>query len=102
MNLPRILHLISRLDGYGGARVLRALAARQAGAGQCVTVAAFAADVTIVDELRAAGVDVQVLRSRWAVDPTLLWKLAKLQRSRSVDVTHAWDALAHVYARMTT
>jgi glycosyltransferase involved in cell wall biosynthesis len=100
MNPPRILHLISRLDGYGGARAIRAVTARQAESGQRVTVAAFAADPEIADELRAAGVDVHSIRRRWTLDPIALGRLIQLRRSDATALTHAWDPAAHVYARL--
>src|SRR5437868_6607817 len=95
---PRILHLISRLDGYGGSRALRYLAARQARAGQSVAVAAMTAVDAIVRELRAAGARVTVLRGRWRYDPIALGRLFAYRGRNSVDIVHAWDPTALSYA----
>jgi glycosyltransferase involved in cell wall biosynthesis len=98
---PRILHVISRLDGYGGARMLRYLAAHQVGAGQGVDVVALAATIAVVDELRAAGVNVHVLGSRWKYDPIAIAHLARLRRRIPADVIQAWDARAALHVRLT-
>ena len=92
MNEPRrILHLIGRLDGYGGARMLRYLAASQAAAGDQVIVAALTASQVAARELRERGVAVQVLGSRWPVDFVALSRLARLRRRAAADIVHAWD-----------
>jgi glycosyltransferase involved in cell wall biosynthesis len=99
MNPPRrILHVIGRLDGYGGARMLRYLAADQAAAGNRVTVAALTAADGVADELRERGVAVQVVGSRWAVDPIAVGRVARLLRSAQADVVHAWDAASLLQA----
>jgi glycosyltransferase involved in cell wall biosynthesis len=101
MNEPqRILHIIDRLDGYGGARMLRELAARQAAEGGCVAAATLTASRPTVDELRGVGVAVHVLDRRWAIDPAALMRLRRMRRATPVDVVHAWDAtsLAHAMA----
>jgi glycosyltransferase involved in cell wall biosynthesis len=98
---PRILHVISRLDGYGGARMLRYLAAHQAGAGQGVTVAALTAADGIVDELRAAGVTVHVLAGRWKFDPIAIVRFARLRRRLPTDLVRTWDHVASLYVRVT-
>lgn len=97
----RIFHLISELDGYGGARTLRALAARQARAGRRVTVAALDAERTIVDELRAEGVKVLSIGGRWTMDPIALVRLRQMRRDCAADVVHAWDPVAVAYARLS-
>jgi glycosyltransferase involved in cell wall biosynthesis len=102
MNQPRrILHVISRLDGYGGARMLRYLAPHDASRGDQTIVVALAADVAIVDELESAGVQVHVLDSRWIIDPFAVARLRRLRRRAPVDFVHAWDATAHAYALLT-
>lgn len=87
----RILHLISRLDGYGAARMLRYVAASQARAGERVMVVAFAEADLAARELRDSGVAVQVLGSRWPVDPVALARFSQLRRNAQFDVVHAWD-----------
>jgi glycosyltransferase involved in cell wall biosynthesis len=94
----RTLHLISRLDGYGGARMLRYLAAHEAAAGRRPVVVALAAVRFVVDELRAAGVQVHLLAARWALDPFALRRLRRLRRRIAADLVYAWDAAAHRYA----
>lgn len=99
MNQPRrILHLISRLDGYGGARMLRYLAASQAASGARVMVAALHSADGVAQELLDRGVAVQVLGSRWQVDPIAAALVARLQRSMDLDVVHAWDVAAMIQA----
>jgi glycosyltransferase involved in cell wall biosynthesis len=102
MNEPqRILHLVSRLDGYGGARMLRYLAASQAAAGAQVTVVASRVEVDPARELRERGVYVVTLKSRWRFDPLALGRLAKLRRRLAADATHCWDAATLLQALMT-
>jgi glycosyltransferase involved in cell wall biosynthesis len=99
---PRILHVISRLDGYGGARMLRYVVAQQVSAGQNVTVAALtAADDGIADELRAAGAAVHVLASRWKFDPIAVVRFARLRRRMPAAVIRTWDDVANLYVRLT-
>ena len=93
MNQPLgILHVISQLDGYGAARMVRRLAARQAAGGDRVTVVAFRAATPVVEELRRAGVEVHVLNRRWGWDVIVVMRQMRLRRRMLVDVVHAWDA----------
>jgi glycosyltransferase involved in cell wall biosynthesis len=98
---PRILHVISRLDGYGGAWLLRQLAKRHAGAGRAVAIAAINADAAIVRELTDRGATVRVLNARWLLDPVALVRLARWRRRLNVDVVHAWDASALGFASLS-
>ncbi len=97
----RILHLISRLDGYGGARMLRYVAASQALAGDRVIVAALSAVSSVARELRETGVAVQIIGSRWPVDPIAAARLSLLRRRTRVDVVHAWDGAALMHAGLS-
>lgn len=102
MNVPpRIFHLIGRLDGYGGSRLMRRLVARQSGAGQGVSVAALSANAAIVRELRATGATVNVVGARWRWDPIALGRLVQLRRRAPVDLVHVWDSTALAYAVAT-
>src|SRR5688572_16491492 len=93
MNPPRrILHLIARLDGYGGARMLRYLAASQAAVGHRVMVGALTAADGIARELQEHGVSVQVIGSRWAIDPIAAGRVARLVYSAQPNIVHAWNA----------
>ncbi|HYO25439.1 MAG TPA: glycosyltransferase [Lacipirellulaceae bacterium] len=96
----RILHVISHLDGYGGARTLRWLAARQAARGEAIAVAALSSMPEIVAELQATGVEVCPLASRWRADPIAAVRLAQAGRRTAPRVVHAWDAPALLYARL--
>lgn len=96
----RILHVISQLDGYGGARTLRWLAARQASCGEGVAVAALSAMPEVVAELQAAGVEVYRLGSRWPADPVTAVRLAQAFRRAAPRVVHAWDPRSLLYARL--
>lgn len=98
---PRILHVISRLDGYGGARMLRYLATHQTEAGLSVAVAALTAADGIVNELRAAGAAVHVLASRWKYDPVAIVRLARLRLRISSASVRTWDDIANLYVRLT-
>jgi hypothetical protein len=98
---PRIVHVIGRLDGYGGSRLLRALAVHQARAGGRVAVAALAREEFVAAELRATGVEVQSLGGRWRFDPIAAGRLRRLLHSTKADVVHAWDDDAVAYTRMT-
>jgi glycosyltransferase involved in cell wall biosynthesis len=100
MNQPlRILHVISRLDGYGAARLLRDLAKHQTAAGWAVTVATLSVQDGVERELQATGVDVHNLRGRWLFDPVAVVRLASLRRRIDVDVTHLWDERAAAHTR---
>jgi glycosyltransferase involved in cell wall biosynthesis len=89
---PRILHLISRLDGYGAARLVRHIAAQHAARGWGVTVAPLEAVPAIAADLAAAGVTVEPLGGRWSYDPVALWRVVRLWRRGGFDLMHAWDA----------
>jgi glycosyltransferase involved in cell wall biosynthesis len=97
----RILHLACRLDGYGGASMLRALAASQAAAGERVVVAPLTAEHFPTHALREQGVAVQPLGSRWPIDVIALARLARLRRRLQADVTHAWDVRTLAQAAMS-
>jgi glycosyltransferase involved in cell wall biosynthesis len=90
-NQQSILHVTNRLDGYGGARMPRQLAAAQAKSGHSVAVAALTADRTIAAELEARGVGVVNLSSRWRIDPLALRRLMKLRRQVQAKLVHCWD-----------
>jgi glycosyltransferase involved in cell wall biosynthesis len=98
---PRNLHVLGRLDGYGGARMLRYVAAHQAGAGQSVAVVALTAAETIASELRAGGAAVHVLGSRWKYDPIAIARLARLRRQMPAAKVRTWDDVARFYVRLT-
>ncbi|QDT76296.1 glycosyltransferase family 4 protein [Lacipirellula limnantheis] len=93
----RILHLTTRLDGYGGASMLRSLAMSQAAAGDRVVVAPLLAEKLPVHALRDQNVTVQTLGGRWPIDVIALARLARLRRQLAAAVTHTWDVrtLAH-------
>jgi glycosyltransferase involved in cell wall biosynthesis len=93
----RILHLVSRLDGYGGARTLRLLAAKQAANGTSVTIAALAAERATVAELKGAGVEVDVTPRRWRFDPLTIARLLRWRRRRPATLVHVWDTDALLY-----
>lgn len=93
----RILHVISRLDGYGGSRILRALTARQAATGAFVVVATLQADEHVVEELAAANVKVERFNARWNVDIVSVARLARMLRRDRFDLVHAWDSAAAAY-----
>jgi glycosyltransferase involved in cell wall biosynthesis len=102
MTVPlRILHLISRLDGYGEARLLRSLAPRHAAMGRRVNVVALSADNWVVQELHAAGVPVSVFGSRWTFDPIAISRLARWRRHDPADLVHAWDPVAWMHGSIT-
>lgn len=97
----RILHLTTRLDGYGGASMLRSLAVSQAAAGERVVVAPSMAEKLPVHALRDQGVTVQSLGGRWPIDVIALTRLARLRRRLAADVTHAWDLRTLAQAAMS-
>ena len=97
----RTLHLTCRLDGYGGASMLRSLAVSQAAAGERVVVAPLLAEKLPVNALRDQGVIVQPLGGRWLIDVIALTRLARLRRQLAADVTHAWDVRSLALAAMS-
>lgn len=97
----RVLHLTSRLDGYGGASMLRSLAASQAAAGERVVVAPLNVQKAPVNALRDQGVVVQTLGSRWPIDVIAVARLARVRRHLQADVTHAWDMRTLAHAAMS-
>ena len=80
--------------------MVRYLAASQATAGDCVIVAALAAEDSVAPQLREQGVAVQGIGSRWPVDPVAWARLAQLRRKTRVDVVHAWDGPALMHAAL--
>jgi hypothetical protein len=97
----RILHVISRLDGYGGARTLRLIAAKQAANGTKVAVAALVAEQAIVAELKGFGIDAFVTERRWRFDPLALGRLLHWRRQRPQALVHAWDTDALLHSWLT-
>lgn len=97
----RTLHLTCRLDGYGGASMLRSLAVSQAAAGERVVVAPLLAEKLPVNALRDQGVIVQPLGGRWPIDVVVLTRLARLRRQLAADVTHAWDVRSLALAALS-
>lgn len=99
MNQPRrILHVISRLDGYGASRPLLDLAVEQAARGDVPVVAALTTANGAEAKLRDGGIAVQVLGSRWPIDGAALVRLRRWQRPLGVDLVHAWDVKALLHA----
>jgi glycosyltransferase involved in cell wall biosynthesis len=92
--------LIHRLDGYGGARMLRYLAVSQAAAGHRVIVGALTAADGVARELQDRGVAVQVIGSRWRIDPIAASRVARLQQASRADVVHAWDVATLMQAAL--
>lgn len=97
----RVLHLTTRLDGYGGASMLRALAVSQAAAGERVVVAPTMTEKLPFHELRDQGVAVQPLGGRWPIDVISFGRLARLRRKFAADVTHAWDVRTLVQSALS-
>ncbi|MCC6492653.1 MAG: glycosyltransferase [Pirellulales bacterium] len=101
MNYPGdILHIIRRLDGYGGARMVRYVAASQAAAGRRVAVAALGAQRSVAEELHSAGVAIHRLSGRGPLDPVTLWRLYRLQQALRPKVVHAWDLASATLAAL--
>jgi glycosyltransferase involved in cell wall biosynthesis len=97
----RILHVIDRLDGYGGAHMLRQLAANQATCGSTVAIAAFFASQEIVHELTVSGVRVHNLGRRWRLDPQPLRRLIQVAYEARPDVIHCWDLPSFIGVLLT-
>lgn len=99
MSEPRnILHLISRLDGYGTARQLRNLAREQLADGCRLSIVALEANQQVRAVWEAAGLPCRVLRRRWRFDPFVAWRLSDRLLQDRPDVIHAWDIDAVNYA----
>ncbi len=93
-----ILHVISRLDGYGTARQLRNLAREQLAAGCRLRIVALDANRQVRTEWETAGLHCRVLQRRWQFDPFAAWRLSDQLRHDRPDVIHAWDIDAVNYA----
>ncbi len=92
MHTPRkILHLISRLDGYGTTRQLRLLARGQLADGSRVRITALSANRPVRDAWEAEGLSSSVLERRWRIDPFAAWRLSRELLADPPDVVHAWD-----------
>lgn len=94
-----VLHVISRLDRYGGSYLLRAIAQQQPEKHQIVT---FQADPQLLEELNATGVVTRVVTVRGGWDFLALGRLAKHIRGQSPSAVHAWDITALMKAKLTT
>ena len=94
----RILHLSPKADFFTGAAIqLRDLAAGLAARGHHVTVATPAGDVW-PERCRAVGVEHVVVPMTRAWDPRAAWRLARVIRSRRIDVAHAHKGRARTLA----
>ena len=94
----RILHLYPKADFFTGAAIqLRDLAAGLAARGHHVTVATPAGDVW-PERCRAVGVEHVVVPMTRAWDPRAAWRLARVIRSRRIDVAHAHKGRARTLA----
>ncbi len=96
----RTLHIIDSLEPTGVARQLLWLAQGLAGQGVEVHVCALGRGGLLVDEFRAAGIDVAVLGRRWRVDPVAYRRLARLVAALRPNVVHTWDPMSGVYGRL--
>ncbi len=92
-----ILHLISRLDGYGTSRQLQLLAKRQRADGYTVCIAALRTSSEICDAWNAEGLQVRNLDRRWKLDPIAACRLAKLLRDERPVLCHVWDSESLCY-----
>ncbi len=90
----KILHVINALDGGGSARQVRLLAPALANAGGSVEVCCLGSASRHVEELRAAGVPVQILSWKRWLDATALLELRRLVRGGRHDVIHVWRLAA--------
>jgi glycosyltransferase involved in cell wall biosynthesis len=99
----RILHVIDRLNGYGGARMLRQLAAHQAKCGNIVAIASFSAEQEILHgvELEGYGIQVRNLGRRWRLDPQGLRRLIQVDYEVRPDIIHCWDASSYLAVLVT-
>ncbi len=94
----RILHLYPKGDFFTGAAIqLRDLAAGLAARGHHVTVATPAGDAW-PERCRAVGVEHVVVPMTRAWDPRAAWRLARVIRSRRIDVAHAHKGRARTLA----
>lgn len=93
-----ILHVISRLDGYGTARQLRNLAREQLASGCQPKIIALSANHKVSTAWESAGLHCRVLHRRWQFDPFAAWRLSDQLQRDPPDVIHAWDIDAVNYA----
>jgi glycosyltransferase involved in cell wall biosynthesis len=94
----RILQLYPKGDFFTGAAIqLRDLAAGLAARGHQVTVATPQSDVW-AERCRAAGVEHVALPMARAWDPRAAWRLARVIRSRRIQVAHAHKGRARTLA----
>jgi len=99
MSEPRnILHIISRLDGYGTARQLLHLAREQIAEGYRLRVVALESGRQVRASWEKIGLPCRVLQRRWKFDPFAAWRLSDLLLQELPGVIHAWDADAVNYS----
>lgn len=85
----------------GGAEkqvVLLAIGLKQAG--HDVRVMLLTHDGPRSDELRAAGVPVELIGKRFKADPTALWRLKQALKQFAPDVVHTWLFAANSFGRV--
>jgi glycosyltransferase involved in cell wall biosynthesis len=87
----RVLYLIPSLEFGGAARQLTLLAARLPRDRFAPYVCVLGTAGPWADELRAAGVEVQVIRARHPLDPRIYRGLLRTRHRSRPDVIHAWQ-----------
>ncbi|MEQ8849042.1 glycosyltransferase [Botrimarina sp.] len=90
--MPKVLHVIEDLECGGHAEQLRLVASATRAAGESVAVASLRRPGPVAAPLCAAGVPVEWLGWRSAVDPYAAVRLRRLARRLRVDAVQTWDA----------
>lgn len=100
-----ILHVISRLDGYGTTRQLRVLALAQLAEGNQVRIAALRSTRRLRGAWQCEGLCVSDFERRWKYDPFTVCRLTSDLLANPPELIHAWDLDAVGYvavARLRT
>lgn len=100
MAAERVLVVIDEMEVGGSQRqaahLLRGLAAR----GRQASLLYFRAPSFLLDELRAAGVEVSRIPKRGRIDPVFVWRLARFLRRGGFDLVHCYSITAEVWVRL--
>lgn len=95
-----VMHLLGSFEVGGAETVALDLARALNGEQFCVSVCALYANGAMRARFRAAGIRAESLLSvaqRPGFDVRIAWRLARLVRSRQVDIVHSHNRRAHVY-----
>ncbi|HCS53409.1 MAG TPA: glycosyl transferase [Planctomycetaceae bacterium] len=96
----RILYVIPTLDQSGAEKQLQLLATGLAGNDYEIRVVALNRGGYYEKQLNKAGIQVDILKKRFRIDPVTHFRLKKIIRDFQPDIVHSWLFAANSHVRM--